>query len=169
MSELLVNISKLSVGQHTRSLETQPIDIGLDARFSQPVRVNVSLEKSARQLFLNVKFETSGTFSCDRCLEDFTREVSGSYSIVYMMDGRSAEGIEAEEEIQVLTPQTNIVDLGEDVRQFLLLSLPSKTLCRENCAGLCPLCGVNKNRTSCACQVATVDPRWAVLKQIQKN
>lgn len=169
MSELRVNISKLSTGQHLHSLETQPADIGLDERFTHPVHAEVTLEKNSRQLYLQVQFSTRATFTCDRCLEEFLHEVSGSYSIVYLMDGRSVEGVKSEEEIHLLSPETNIIDLGEDVRQFAVLTLPRKILCRDECAGLCPTCGVNKNRTSCVCQEEKSDPRWAALKQIQKN
>ncbi len=169
MSELLINISKLSLGHHARSLEAQPGDVGLDSRFTQPIRVEAALEKSTRQLYMRVRITTGALFTCDRCLGEFPREVTAGYAIVYVMGEQSAERPIGGEEIQMITPDTNVIDLGEDVRQFTLLALPQKSLCRDECEGLCPTCGVNKNRSSCSCHEEEVDPRWAALKQIQKN
>lgn len=57
------------------------------------------------------------------------------------------------------------IDLGEVVREQLYLALPMKPLCREDCKGLCPVCGVNRNRETCTCQQEWVDPRMAALKE----
>jgi len=57
------------------------------------------------------------------------------------------------------------IDLGEVVREQLYLALPMKPLCREDCKGLCPVCGVNRNRETCTCQQEWVDPRMAALEQ----
>lgn len=167
MSELIINISKLSLGHHHRSLEAEPVNIGLDARFNRTVRVDASLEKSNRQLLLRVQFTTGGLFTCDRCLDEFQREVSSGYAIMYATDNEPVG--RAEGEIQLLSPDTNTVDIGEDVRQYAILALPLKMLCREDCAGLCPVCGVNRNKTACSGHENEIDPRWAALKHIRKN
>jgi uncharacterized protein len=167
MSELIINISKLSLGHHYRSLEVEPASIGLDARFNRAVQVQAFLEKNNRQIVLRVQFSTGGCFTCDRCLEEFQREVTSGYTILYVSDN---EPVDAEEgEVQVLPPDANTIDLGEDVRQYAVLALPLKMLCREDCAGLCPVCGVNKNTTACSGHEEEIDPRWAVLKQILNN
>ena len=57
------------------------------------------------------------------------------------------------------------IDLGEVVREQLYLALPMKPLCQEDCKGLCPVCGVNRNRETCTCQQEWVDPRMAALKE----
>jgi uncharacterized protein len=57
------------------------------------------------------------------------------------------------------------IDLGEVVREQLYLALPMKPLCREDCKGLCPVCGANRNRETCTCQQEWVDPRMAALKE----
>ncbi|HWP83023.1 MAG TPA: DUF177 domain-containing protein [Bacteroidota bacterium] len=163
-----LNISKLSEGIHKQSLEAQPDEIGLDARFGEPVRVSATLEKTSRQLFLHVEIVTAGLFSCDRCLDEFRREVRNSYTIVYVSDPQAAEGLD-EQEVQVIHADTNMIDLGEDVRQYTLLALPLKILCLEECAGLCPECGMNRNRGTCRCATVTTDPRWEGLKRFLGN
>src|SRR5947199_407510 len=73
------------------------------------------------------------------------------------------------------------IDLGEDVRQLeglmledvlreqVLLSVPLKALCREDCKGLCPTCGKNRNTEPCSCPPALGDPRWSALRDIREK
>ncbi len=169
MSELVINISRLSLGVHRYTLETTPEDIGLDERFDAAIRVGATLEKSPRQLMATVELSAEGTFVCDRCLDDFRRTIMTGYAIMYVMHEHPVEGIEKEHEVQRIHPDANIIDLGEDVRQYIILAVPQKQLCRESCAGLCPMCGVNKNHTTCTCADEEIDPRWLTLKQKLKN
>ena len=165
VSTLSLNISNLSEGVHQRTLEASPGEVGLDGRFSGPTVVSATLEKTSRQLFLTVEFTTEAVFTCDRCLEEFRKELGGKYQLVYVADERAQAGIE-DDEVQLLSPDANTIDLTEDVRQFILLALPQKTLCREDCAGICPVCGVNQNQTPCDCEVGETDPRWEGLKKL---
>jgi uncharacterized protein len=166
VSVLRINISKLSEGAHHHSLQATPAEIGLDSRFTKEVNVEATLDKSSRQLYLRVDFKTGGVFTCDRCLEEFEREISSGYSLVYVTDGRAGGG---DDEVQVISPDSNFIDLGEDVRQFAVLALPQKTLCREDCAGLCPTCGTNLNRTKCSCQLDQADSSFSSLRKIIRN
>lgn len=168
MSALSINISNLSEGVHQQTLEASPDEVGLDERFSGPTIVRATLEKTSRQLFLTAEFETAGTFTCDRCLEVFTKPLAGRYQLVYVSDERAQAGIE-DEEVQLIAPDANTIDLTEDVRQFILLALPQKMLCKEDCGGLCPVCGINRNHAPCECEVAETDPRWDGLKKLLRN
>ena len=57
-----------------------------------------------------------------------------------------------------------VVDLTALLETETTLLLPMKPLCREDCRGLCPICGGNRNVTDCHCEVSVADPRWAPLK-----
>ena len=59
-----------------------------------------------------------------------------------------------------------ILDLTEAVRQYALMVIPMKPLCREDCAGLCPGCGSNLNQGPCGCPPVEADPRWSVLSKM---
>lgn len=167
MSVLRINISKLPEGTHQRSLEATAEEVGLDSRFSKDVRVEATLEKTSRQLLLRVDTKTGGVFTCDRCLEDFEKEVSSTYHVVYVSDG-TPDGVD-QEEVQILPPEANTIDIGEDVRQFTVLSLPIKLLCREDCAGLCPTCGTNLNKDVCRCEKVKIDSPLSGLQKFLKN
>jgi uncharacterized protein len=58
------------------------------------------------------------------------------------------------------------IDIDELVVEQLLLALPSRILCQEDCKGLCPVCGNNRNLKECSCESAEVDPRWGALKEL---
>ncbi|MEX1139794.1 MAG: DUF177 domain-containing protein [Bacteroidota bacterium] len=169
MSSLRINISKLSEGEHRYSLSTEPPDIGLDDRFDRNVEVEVLVEKANRQFLLYAETRTHGKFVCDRCLEEFPQERESEYSVVYMQSGDPPDDLQQGHEIIYLPQDVNIIDLGEDVRQYLILSLPLKMLCKDDCAGLCPVCGTNRNTKPCSCTVDETDPRWATLKGFPGN
>ena len=60
----------------------------------------------------------------------------------------------------------NILDLTEAIRQYALLTVPMKPLCHQDCAGLCPTCGINLNQASCDCPPEPADPRWSELSKL---
>jgi len=168
VAEFRINISKLSEGIHEYTFEAEPSKIGIGETFSGTIKVKARLDKNSRQIFIQAQVLAKGNFICDRCLEDFQRHLNGTYTMVYTMGDRSTADLK-EEEIQVLSADTNFIDLDDDVRQCALLAIPQKLLCREDCKGLCFKCGINKNEASCSCDVDTTDPRWDALKKLSHN
>jgi len=76
--------------------------------------------------------------------------------------------------VSLVTPdgaayEGDAVDLDELVREQILLALPSRRLCREECKGLCPTCGADLNAGRCACEQREVDPRWSALADLDKS
>lgn len=169
MAEFRINISNLSEGIHEYLFEAEPSKIGLDERFNRLVRLQVRLDKSVRQILLQAKIFAEGVFVCDRCVDDFDWKMDRSYTMVYVQGNRSTVDVKKEEEIQVLSADTNYIDLDEDVRQYIVLTIPQKLLCQEDCQGLCPKCGVNRNTTTCTCETRITDPRWDMLKKLSPN
>ena len=170
MSSLRINISGLSEGLHSYDLSSPASELGLDERFDGAVDVALEVEKTHREIFLRAKARTEGSFTCDRCLDGFQRLVEASYELVYLLAGQEQiHGGEKDLEVQVLSHDTNILDIGDDARQFLLLKLPIKILCKDDCAGLCPSCGTNLNHGTCTCTVEATDPRWDALKKLDMN
>jgi uncharacterized protein len=89
--------------------------------------------------------------------------------MMYVQGARSTVDLNTEEEIQILRADMNYIDLDDDVRQYIMLTIPQKLLCREDCQGFCPTCGVNKNIASCTCDAQAVDSRWDALKKLSHN
>jgi len=168
VSDLTINISKLSEGSHLYDFETDPQNLELDARFKGPVLAHATLQKVGRQIRLKADVETNGRFTCDRCLDEFDRNLSTHFEILYVTEEGAAPA-RTEDEIQYINPDATIVDLGEDVRQFLILAIPQKLLCSDECRGLCPVCGSNRNKVGCTCTRKEKDPRWEALRKLSFN
>lgn len=169
VAEFRINISNLSEGVHGYIFEAEPSKIGLDERFVSMVRIKVKLDKSLRQIHLQADISAEGTFVCDRCLNNFKWQIAKNYSMIYILGDRSTMDLKKEEEIQVISADTNCIDLDEDVRQYILLAVPQKLLCREECLGICPTCGVNRNNENCACDAQVTDSRWDALKKLSQS
>ncbi len=97
---------------------------------------------------------------CDRCLADFTCGFETVVEIVVLRDPTSNED---ELDSWVIHERSSEVDLDESLREAALLGLPLKFLCADTCRGLCPQCGANRNRESCACAQDETDSRWDEL------
>jgi uncharacterized protein len=169
VAEFRINISNLSEGIHEYLFEAEPSKIGLDEQFTDKVKIKVKLDKSARQILIHTNIWSEGMFVCDRCLANFIKPVNGMYSMVYIQSDRSTIDLKKEDEVQVLSADTNYIDLDEDVRQYIFLAIPQKLLCQEECKGICPECGVNRNIENCTCDIHTTDSRWDTLKKLSHN
>jgi uncharacterized protein len=107
---------------------------------------------------------------CGRCLEPITLPLEQDLDL-FFLPHREGQGEEDEVELSerdlvVAYYRGDRLDLGEVVREQLILSVPMKRLCQEGCQGLCLSCGANKNRTRCECVPPAVDPRLAPLKKL---
>jgi uncharacterized protein len=108
--------------------------------------------------------------ACDRCLEPAKVPVDSDFDLFY----RPVEKVETHGEIHLEEGEIDLsfyegdsVALRDVLREFVLLSLPMRTVCSEECQGLCPVCGENRNEKSCGCNVAHHDERWAGLKGLE--
>jgi len=89
---------------------------------------------------------------CVRCLEPATLAIDVPVTLTFVESEQlSGEEEDEDDEEDVITFQDGVIDLGPELRDELLLALPMGPLCREDCAGICPTCGVNRNLTPCDC------------------
>src|SRR5512146_231626 len=115
-------------------------------------------------------FATQVQVACARCLEAVTRDIQRSFDLLYRPQGADAGRAEisvtqAEADIGYYTGEG--VLLEDVLREQILLEVPLKTVCREECKGLCPNCGQNLNEAECACQVRQTDERWEALRALK--
>ncbi len=118
---------------------------------------------------LRIEAETAFTAAvpCDRCLEEV--EISLELAISKEVDmNQTAEGrIEDLDETDFVIGYN--LDVDKLVYSEILVNWPMKTLCREDCKGICRKCGTNLNHGSCSCDTVELDPRMAVIAEIFKN
>jgi uncharacterized protein len=129
----------------------------------------VRLLRTQRGVLVHLQAWTQVQIACSRCLEPFTTPVEINFQEEFFptIDIHTGLPIEVpEDDKAAIIDGNHVLDLGEMVRQYLLLSLPMHPLCREDCAGLCPHCGHNLNEGLCACPPEPVDSRWATLREL---
>jgi uncharacterized protein len=163
-----IQVGGLSEGVHAYSFSITPAELGLPSEFRDGVDIKATLEKTSRQILLRASVATMTDVPCDRCVTLIREPLGSGYQMYYVWEETEAERIDPSE-VQVMLPGQTVIDLADDVRQTVLLALPLKHVCREDCRGLCPQCGKNLNEGSCDCKETRVDGRWDKLKELQNN
>lgn len=163
-----IQVGGLSEGLHAYSFSARPVELGLEGDFDEEIAIDAMLEKTNGEFLLRAKVRAHATWQCDRCVIEFRHTIAAGYQMYYIWEGADTGRFDPAE-IQVIPPGMNMIDIGEDVRQTLLLSVPLKRICREDCRGLCPHCGKNLNEGTCVCTDAEPDSRWDKLKELQNN
>jgi uncharacterized protein len=106
---------------------------------------------------------------CDRCLKAVELPVDSRFRLEYVTaeDYQAQQAVElSEKDLDLSVFDGEVIEIDELVAEELLLAVPDQVLCDNNCKGLCPVCGVDRNSIDCECQTAEVDSRWAGLKQL---
>ena len=129
---------------------------------NESVTVRGEIRNSADVLHLELTAETTLDAVCDRCGKEFRQEKTVPYSCVL------AEEVQNEDNDEIVVLEDGKVDLDDLARTAFILGMDTKTLCSEDCKGLCPGCGVDLNLGSCTCK-KEVDPRLAVLAKLLDN
>jgi uncharacterized protein len=163
-----IQVGGLSDGVHEYHFETEPTGIGLKDGFVGRILVDATLDKSGNQLFLKAAVRSQASFRCDRCTSPFESPLSAEFRTCYTTEETGSPHVDPDE-LQVVPPGFSVIDVGEDVRQSILLAVPLKLLCAETCRGLCPRCGKNLNTGSCECTETMIDSRWEKLREIQQQ
>ncbi len=106
---------------------------------------------------------------CSRCAEEFER-IRKEYATLIISREVFEENFITEDVLKNYF-EKHIIDLTQWIYDTILLSIPTKTLCKEDCKGLCPVCGTNLNLYTCNCknEKKEIDPRWAPLLKIKEK
>jgi len=119
---------------------------------------------------LKGKLETRLEVACARCLDPVVVPVKRSFDLLYRPLGTDAGHQElsvTDAEAEVGYYQGEGLLLEDTLREQVLLAVPLKTVCSDDCQGICPSCGKNLNEGACSCEDDVEDPRWSALKEIR--
>ena len=143
------------------TVPAEGLTLGGDAQVldGTPVLVDVVLESLTDGLTVTGTVTTTWTGTCRRCLGPATGTIEAEVHELYQLHPTSEEAFELDGEQ---------LDLGPMVRELVLMEIPLAPLCREDCAGICPTCGADRNHAPCDCAEAMVDPRWAALEAVRE-
>jgi uncharacterized protein len=170
---MIIDLSALD-GRSKRveiEIATARIDLaGEIARVIDPVRLNCQISGGGFQAEVEGRIETKLEVECTRCLEPVEMPLEFDFDVEFV----KAEhfGVEGEHEIDPKNLSADSlgserIDLEKLVREQILLNLPEKIFCRDDCKGLCENCGTNRNVQDCNCKKEEIDPRWSALKNLK--
>lgn len=144
-------------------LDLSDTDIWTHKPLVSPVKIEGYVQSRSSIVTLAYKaFAPMHTF-CDRCLCDYDSSIDLDFEYTLVKELQDSD---AQEYILV---EGDFLDLGELCSSDVVLNLPLKFLCREDCKGLCPICGTNLNLSDCDCLNSQTDPRLAALKKLLEN
>jgi DUF177 domain-containing protein len=128
--------------------------------------------RSGEELFFHGSFAGEFRGCCSRCLSNYSFAVDKSFDLVLIPDPSGSERKTEElrrEDLGLSYYKSDVIDLAPLIQEQVLLSLPTRPLCREDCRGLCGGCGVNLNDETCVCNPVASDSRMAVFRTLKLN
>lgn len=149
----LVDVSSLNEVGATLKLEKEkefsPIEFGEgEIEFSRPLKFNLDLSNEGLGILAKGIVEGSLVIECHRCLDRFARSFKVEIEELFYRDDPCNKDEVLEEEAKVIRDK---IDLAQVAETTIILDLPNKILCREDCRGLCPVCRANLNKQECNC------------------
>lgn len=140
-------------------------------RQATPLEINGTAEliPATEEIRVRGRLKVRMEADCDRCLAAAEHEIGADFDLFYRPESTAIR----REEVELDAGETEIgyysgggLELKEVLREQVLLALPMQRICRQDCKGICPVCGQNRNDAECGCAPRPVDERWAVLKNL---
>jgi uncharacterized protein len=158
---------RLSVGESHRApveLELSAFRLGGERYEPLPARANGELRitRLTSGMLFDLSFSASVFGACQRCLDEARIDIAAE-SREYQAHTPEPG---AEEEMTTPYLDGDVLDTDRWAQDALVLGMPPKVLCRDDCEGLCPQCGHNRNEGPCGCAVEETDDRWAKLRDL---
>ncbi len=133
-------------------------------RFKQPVVVDGVLAHNGDQLKVQGSVRAEVELDCSRCLKPVAYTVDTQISAWLVDEHKQEEFSQTQDDVIVYSD--GLADLKPLVEELILSEIPFNVLCREECQGLCAMCGSDLNTGTCGCREDNIDPRWEKLKQL---
>ncbi len=127
------------------------------------------LMQSLMEIRVRGHLKTLMEVACDRCLETASFPIDEDFDLLYRPSSYSPERPEMEierRESEVGFYEGSGLELRDVLREQILLLLPMQRICRDDCKGICPVCGQNRNIADCGCHEETTDDRWSELRNL---
>ncbi len=165
---MFIKIANLSDGDHEFDFNEPIKEFDLGEPFYGNVDIKAKISKINNQIILNMFFDIHAKLICDRCGTTFDNLLQCNYQMVYIFGSKQADD-NSGFNVSYLSPNEDKIYLDKDIRDYSILAVPMKKLCREDCKGLCYLCGQDLNKGTCNCSKDKVDVRWAPLMDLKNK
>ncbi len=140
--------------------------------FLAPLKIGLKVAREFDHIRVNGSVETALNLKCARCLTEYRMDIDSPFIIFYMRaDGVvQDEDVElAEEDLISTTYEGDEIDFTAEISEQVILAIPFKPLCREDCRGLCSVCGADLNETECTCSRDNINFKLSALKNLKIN
>jgi len=164
----VAQLLKESTGS-TRSYRLNETFTGAE-RIVDRVEGPIHMLRTHQGVLVTATLNIQTTLACSRCLREYTSPstITVEEEFLPTIDINTGRNLPppaiAEEALRI--DSSHVLDLTETLRQYVLADAPMKPLCRDDCRGLCQLCGANLNQQTCNCKTAQPDPRWGTLASL---
>jgi uncharacterized protein len=142
-------------------IEISSIELDIDL-ILHTLSGNARLTRTANGILAHVMLAANTGTQCVRCLTDFNLPLHADFTELYAFTSNSIT------DSDLIFPENGYIHLTTLVREYMLLDMPISPLCKDDCKGLCPVCGENLNEVTCNHDESTIDPRLSVLKSLLK-
>lgn len=138
----------------------------------QPFKAILRVDKRGVEVFVKGVVSGEVELQCSRCLKEYILPIKTLLEVTYhpIQNLNKEELIELKrDEMDVDFYKEGLIDTEDIIRDQILLNIPMKPLCSEDCKGLCTICGTNLNYSECGCIVQEIDPRMAILQSLLRR
>ncbi len=154
-------------------------DAELASGLADPVRVHVSVHRMGDDLYLDGALEGALDLVCGRCLSRYRQPIRERFRLVLEPAGSrvpadpegaellASSGLHLSDELDTGWYRGSEIRLDRFVQEVIALLFPVQPLCREDCRGLCPRCGIDRNTDSCSCEEVRTSSPFAVLETLR--
>jgi len=164
-----INVAQL-LKEPTGSSRSFQIDESLDTDDISSTKGRIILIRTNDGIMVKAEMTAGVTGICSRCLKPIDYEVNYDFDEECLPSVSASGGLSSPNQTDNITiDESQMLDLSEVIRQYTLLTMPVKPLCRPDCAGICPSCGHNLNQGPCQCPYLVHDQRWSKLIHLGKE
>lgn len=170
---MIIDLITLEKSPFEFDLEFSPEEIDLEsdeAKLKGGANLSGILTKHIVQTDIEGKINAELELECTRCLQKVDQNFEIPFQTAFVASEHFTQNKEAElnaDDLDISIIEDNKINLIELVREQILLNLPEQIFCLEDCQGLCPKCGANRNLIDCNCIEKEVDPRWRGLRELK--
>jgi uncharacterized protein len=163
LDKMQINVAQL-LKEPTGSSHSYQIDESLGEDNINSVKGEVTLTRTNRGIMVKATMTASVTGICSRCLKPIDYDINYVFEEECLPSVSTSEGLSSPVQADNITiDERHVLDLSEAIRQYTLLTMPVKPLCRPDCAGICLACGHDLNKGPCQCPSHIYDQRWSKL------
>lgn len=141
-----------------------------ECTFLEPLRIELTVAREYDHVRAEGVVETRARLSCSRCLTEYEAVITSSFTIFYIPGSNAAQDEEvelAEQDLISVAYSGDEIDFTNEIAEQVLMEIPLKPLCKEECRGLCVICGTDLNLVDCDCSRAPANITFSALQNLK--